>query len=336
MGHSLGSAIFFDVLCRQRERRTSSARNPLRIWPAARERAKDHDDMQFDFEVYDFYCLGSPVGLFQMLKGRTIAARHTPTLPPPSPPRPSLRPEDINSIFHPPNTHAICPTTGLPTNMSSPKVHQLFNIFHPSDPVSYRLEPLISPAMASLKPQALPYTKRSIFSVAPQGLTGIGARVGQSVSGLWSSLSAGIASNLLNRSLGISSDDAARLAAGQADGAAEADERKKRLAATEADETLIDDDLETLYSTFQRGRAVMREDAPDEGAKARKMRIEETKVRALNRNGRVDYNIQESALDFNPINTIASHMGYWADEDVSHFVLSQLLSNRSRPNKRKY
>lgn len=36
-----------------------------------------------------------------------------------------------------------------------------------------------------------------------------------------------------------------------------------------------------------------------------------------------------SALDFNPINTIASHMCYWQDEDVTHFMLSQMLSNRS-------
>lgn len=40
-------------------------------------------------------------------------------------------------------------------------------------------------------------------------------------------------------------------------------------------------------------------------------------------------NDSRSVLDFNPINTIASHMAYWADEDVNHFVLSQLLSNRS-------
>jgi len=44
--------------------------------------------------------------------------------------------------------------------------------------------------------------------------------------------------------------------------------------------------------------------------------------------------IRRSALDFNPINTIASHMGYWADEDVNHFVLSQLLSNRRKSKKR--
>jgi hypothetical protein len=37
-----------------------------------------------------------------------------------------------------------------------------------------------------------------------------------------------------------------------------------------------------------------------------------------------------SVLDFNPMNTIASHMSYWADEDVSHFFMSQLLSNKSR------
>lgn len=53
--------------------------------------------------------------------------------------------------------------------------------------------------MASLKPQPLPYTKRGIFG-APvgQGFTGIGARVGKSVSSMWSS----VASSLLTRGLG--------------------------------------------------------------------------------------------------------------------------------------
>ena len=37
-----------------------------------------------------------------------------------------------------------------------------------------------------------------------------------------------------------------------------------------------------------------------------------------------------SVLDFNPINTIASHMSYWADEDVSHFMLSQMLAGKAR------
>lgn len=190
------------------------------------------------------------------------------------------------------------------------------------------MEPLISTAMASLKPQALPYTKRGIFgNVTPQGLTGIGAKVGQSVSDLWSSLSAGIASNLLNRSLGITNEEVARLTSeeqqvsladkGTSLGvealsnqkvAEQAEARKRRLAANAArghrvhdngnSVTLIDDELETLFSTFQKRHdsvdvtdEVMQ--LNDESRKARKLRIEEAKVRALNRNGRVDYNIQE-------------------------------------------
>jgi hypothetical protein len=218
----------------------------------------------------------------------------------------------------------ISPISGLPMSVSSPKAEQLFNIFHPSDPVSYRMEPLISPAMASLKPQALPYTKKGIFgNVAPQGLTGIGAKVGQSVSDLWSSFSAGIASNILNRSLGITNEEAARLAAeehhgdkkglgpdatGSQEAAELSDERKRQLAEAAArgrrvsdngnSVTLIDDELETLYSSFQKRHDSVHHNEEvvhlnDESRKARKLRVEEAKVRALNRNGRVDYNIQE-------------------------------------------
>jgi hypothetical protein len=221
--------------------------------------------------------------------------------------------------------------SGLPASVSSPKVQQLYNIFHPSDPISYRLEPLISPAMTSLKPQALPYTKKGIFgAVAPQGLSGIGVKVGQSVSGLWSSFSAGIANNLLNRSLGFTSEEVAKMTAdtqtaqrGSTPGAgtnissggviSEAPmfpeglvERKSRpvdssnLAASISrnDPALIDDNLETLYSTFQKKRVeATSEDklvqAKNEDGKARRMRMEEVKIRALNRNGRVDFSIQE-------------------------------------------
>lgn len=74
MGHSLGSAIMFDILCRQQEMRKQAEqpKNPLRIWPSETPKPakKDPRDLTFDFEVDDFYCLGSPIGLFQMLKGR--------------------------------------------------------------------------------------------------------------------------------------------------------------------------------------------------------------------------------------------------------------------------
>ncbi|KAI9736817.1 MAG: hypothetical protein M1818_005868 [Claussenomyces sp. TS43310] len=388
IGHSLGSAILFDILCRQKEEAevhgSGQHQRPYQSRSASNSQrhGKPSKEFSFDFAVEDFYCLGSPVGLFQMLKGRTIAARHQANaLPTESPMETDFLDGPFFAGSHPTSKYSagerISPVTGLPFTISSPKCAQLYNIFHPSDPISYRLEPLIAPAMASLKPQALPYTKKGIFgSSASQGLTGIGSRVGQSVSGLWSSLSSGIASSLLNRSLGLTGEDVASMGGtgaqqsssnriGPSSAAAgtnisaggvispeahppplireNTSEKKLQLAENTAAAdrdghpasapTLIDDDIETLYAGFQKQRKgpsdednVHDQKWAEAEEKSSKLRREELKVRSLNQNGRVDFSIQESVLDFNPINTIASHLSYWADEDVSHFVMSQLLS----------
>ncbi|KAI1199650.1 DDHD domain-containing protein [Nemania serpens] len=395
IGHSLGSAIMFDILCRQKQlpRSAEPLRNPLRFWPSQErsETSKDHKELSFDFDVEDFYCLGSPVGLFQMLKGRTIAARYLPNTAPSESPLSMEYMEDPFLAASGTSAQHASAVTGLSLSISSPKVAQLFNIFHPSDPIAYRLEPLVSPAMSSLKPQALPYTKIGIFgAVAPQGLSGIGVKVGQSVSGLWSSFSAGIASSLLNRSLGFTNEDVANFnasnpstnasslpnsghaadnsqnpstaASTSAARSEKTEARKKALARQNIsgssdpstsghniakDSTLIDDDMETLYARFQKKRVEEHQDSisrAEEGQelgaawaaeeqKAQKLRREELKVRMLNWNGRIDYAIQEGALDFNPMNIIASHMCYWQDEDVSHFLCSQLLCNRDARSK---
>lgn len=77
IGHSLGSAILFDILCRQKE--DVKTRSPSQYWrkyqnnPNVQNQSKkDGKDLSFDFTVDDFYCLGSPIGLFQMLKGRQV------------------------------------------------------------------------------------------------------------------------------------------------------------------------------------------------------------------------------------------------------------------------
>ena len=68
MGHSLGSAICFDILCRQplspSTFSTSNARQ-LNLDPR----------VALQFDVHSFFAVGSPVGLFQLLKGRNIAPR---------------------------------------------------------------------------------------------------------------------------------------------------------------------------------------------------------------------------------------------------------------------
>ncbi|THC93190.1 hypothetical protein EYZ11_007341 [Aspergillus tanneri] len=68
-GHSLGSAILFDILCSEqlgsglRHDHTTPSKKP--------------EQQQLDFDCEELFCLGSPIALFQMLKGNTIAGRST-------------------------------------------------------------------------------------------------------------------------------------------------------------------------------------------------------------------------------------------------------------------
>lgn len=69
MGHSLGSAICFDILSRQ----PLDGNNDL---DSAIPKEFNLDPrLSLDFNVHAFFAVGSPVGLFQMLRGRNIAAR---------------------------------------------------------------------------------------------------------------------------------------------------------------------------------------------------------------------------------------------------------------------
>lgn len=320
VGHSLGSAILFDILCRQRE--VSQAPTGLvRKQKQLRRSGSSADQSQpsklaLNFEVEDFYCLGSPIGLFQMLKGCRIEGRKSPDA------MPAHSPDTLADPFLGPSAEQSSKNSDtdiLSITVSSPKCHQMFNIFHPADPISYRMEPLISAAMSSLKPQPLPYTKRGIFGNTGQGISGIGTRVGQSVSGFWSSITTGVASSLLNRSLGLT--DPQSLLASQTQrtptspnhnitSTVNSAAQPTTISSTEGPDqsgehppTLIDSEIETLYAGFEKRR---RSQQSDEGRdlgesaewaeadeRARRLRREEAKVRALNANGRVDFSIQE-------------------------------------------
>ncbi|KAL8840906.1 MAG: hypothetical protein Q9170_001099 [Blastenia crenularia] len=305
IGHSLGSAILFDILCRQKGPDVRDRLHPRRVGSLVGQ--EQPRDLELNFEVENFFCLGSPLGLYQMLKGRKIAARDTV----------HGRSRESSLDAGPAGSPIDLPTAHdsdlLTISISSPKCQQLFNIFHPADAVAYRLEPLISPAMSSLKPQPLPYTKKGIFAPG-QGFTGIGARVGQSVSGLWSNITSGVASSLLNRSLGISGEGPTQstqsVAAPTAPKVAPSartgtDVTGEDVRSQEHPPTLIDSEIETLYAGFQKRRKSQQsDDARDLGerhewqdadARAKKLQWEEAKVRALNSNGRVDFSIQEYA-----------------------------------------
>lgn len=342
IGHSLGSAILFDILCRQKDTRKPIPR--LNRRKGQRSRASSSvvektQDLGLNFDVEDFYCLGSPLGLYQMLKGRRITGRNLLNR---EPTESSLDPDPMDDPFLGASLDQSAAAAAakesdiVSITVSSPKCRQLFNIFHNSDCIAYRLEPLISRSMSALKPQPLPYTKKGYFGAPGQGITGIGARVGQSVSGLWSNITSGVASSLLNRSLGLTGEGQISSSQSMAlpldrnrspsSGVAGTNSvvggvisapthnekgRKHRLTddSTKSDEsgqhppTRIDAEIETLYAGFQK-RWKSQQDDDGQGLgmsagwqeaddRAKRLRREEAKVRALNGNGRVDYCIQE-------------------------------------------
>lgn len=306
-GHSLGSAILFDILCRQPSDVGGTQGNDARA-----EENEDAPDGRgggssaLDFECEEFFCLGSPIALFQMLKGKSIAGYS------------SLNAGNWKSaldVEH--GSNAFGSFKGSKRDSrggdwtdssaidSAPKCRDLYNIFHPSDPVSYRIEPLVSPAMASLKPQPLPSVKKSLWTASGQSLSILKDRMGQSVGSLWSNFTSGVASSLLNRHLGLNADE---VPTGKSPGIQPGHKRTQSgtpqdpsLDSEEQFQTLIDPDLETLYDGFQKRRGTQKKDSTrasgdddtNSDEQERKMKFEDAKVRSLNSNGRVDYSIQE-------------------------------------------
>ncbi|KAL4877925.1 DDHD domain-containing protein [Aspergillus karnatakaensis] len=334
-GHSLGSAILFDILCSENMDAKRSAE--LGEKAAANPNA-------FTFDCEEFFCLGSPIALFEMLKGNIIAGR------------PLRKHEDGNEDdIANSDVTAKRQSAGLSAGLamgddqfavSVPKCGQLYNIFHPSDPVSYRMEPLISPAMSSLKPQPLPSVKRSIWNASGQSLSLIGSRVGQSVGSLWTNFTSGVASSLLNRSLGITPEETPP----QPNSSTRLRSQQRFSPPRSFDDmgdrspTLIDTDIETLYEGYQKAKVKREteasdpEEVHDTGLREldrglKKLKLEDEKVRLLNSNGRVDYSIQEGAFDISLIASLASHLTYWSDEDVNHFMLSQMLCRKRAPSR---
>lgn len=316
-GHSLGSAILFDILCHQP--------SDAGIARAGKSTAQEGDDVPdqrgtgqsaLNFECEEFFCLGSPIALFQMLKGKTIAGYS----PLGGRNRKSALEVDMepgalgalkasNRDSHGSTEHDLTDNFAI---ISAPKCRDLYNIFHPSDPVSYRIEPLISPALSSLKPQPLPSVKKSLWTTSGQGLSILGTRMGQSVGSLWNNFTSGVASSLLNRSLGLNAEEASSAANSSGKPRDVSTGHKRTQSGSPHDalhdpddqfQTLIDPDLETLYDGFQKSRSLHRKDParssaeaepdPDSEDQERRLKFEDAKVRALNSNGRVDYSVQE-------------------------------------------
>ncbi|XP_076654421.1 retinal degeneration B isoform X3 [Halictus rubicundus] len=130
IGDSVGAILTFDALCRSTHSRHNSENNILDSQgdsnddgrhltaPSPRRKSSSINDLQhskLDFDVGEFFMFGTPLAL--VLAYRKISAGG-----------------DKNS------------------NIKRPSVNQLYNLFHPTDPVAARLEPLISARFSLLPP----------------------------------------------------------------------------------------------------------------------------------------------------------------------------------------
>nr|XP_033321722.1 protein retinal degeneration B isoform X3 [Megalopta genalis] len=130
IGDSVGAILTYDALCRSAQSRHNSENNILDSQvennddgrhlaaPSPRRKSSSINDLQhskLDFDVGEFFMFGSPLAL--VLAYRKISAGG-----------------DKNS------------------NTKRPSVNQLYNLFHPTDPVAARLEPLISARFSLLPP----------------------------------------------------------------------------------------------------------------------------------------------------------------------------------------
>ncbi|KAI9023850.1 DDHD domain-containing protein [Phycomyces nitens] len=182
-GHSLGSLLAFDMLTMQpmSVQETNSISKPREPTPGA-----DKKKVQLKFPVQNFFAVGSPLAVILLLRGFKIGSRKSLNTQNYSPFA------DISSI---PSSHI---------SHCYPAIDNLYNIFHKSDPVAYRLEPLIARHYSSkLKPEPIPYLKGGLRSMIDAGLN-VGSGIANRAGAMYESLKMGITTNLFMRGLGLS------------------------------------------------------------------------------------------------------------------------------------
>lgn len=209
-----------------------------------------------DFEPMNFFALGSPIGMFLTVRGL----------------------EKIEETYQ------------LPTCKG------FFNIYHPLDPVAYRIEPMIIPDL-DLKPVLIPHHK---------GRKRLHLELKESLSRMGSDLKQGFISSLrtawqtLNE-FARAHTSSAQLQAELAIVANQIEEQEKHV--HEVSEQKMADSPEP-----------QKEDEP------------QVKIGMLNGGNRIDYVLQEKPIEsFNEyLFALQSHLCYWESEDTALLILKEI------------
>lgn len=296
-GHSLGSLILFDVLCHQQHIEVENKAHSEPVTPTTSEN-KDGEEFvspliekpepkqrrmsrrisymmsaigtgqphinypQLNFQPRNFFALGSPIGMFVTVRGL----------------------DTLGEKFE------------LPT------CEHFFNIFHPYDPVAYRIESLINPELATLKPVLIPHHKgrKRMHLELKETMTRVGAdiktKVLDSMKATWMNFSNfSVFKQAEEASLTIDANNSIREECG----------------------------------ALNASGARLRQDSTDEYTQMINTQQTNLPLGALNKGRRVDYVLQEAPLEFfnEYIFALTSHVCYWESEDTMLLILKEIYSS---------
>uniref|UniRef100_A0A673Y2I3 SEC23 interacting protein n=1 Tax=Salmo trutta TaxID=8032 RepID=A0A673Y2I3_SALTR len=209
-----------------------------------------------DFEPVNFFALGSPIGMFLTVRG----------------------------------------LKKIEENYQLPTCKGFFNIYHPLDPVAYRIEPMILPDL-DLKPVLIPHHK---------GRKRLHLELKESLSRMGSDLKHGFISSL--RSAWQTLNDFARAHTSNAQLAAEL--------------AMVANQIEEEEEKHAHSDGEHKVESPE------LLREEETqmKIGMLNGGNRIDYVLQEKPIEsFNEyLFALQSHLCYWESEDTALLLLKEI------------
>lgn len=236
----------------------------------------DKKTASLDFPVKNFFAIGSPLGMIMILRGHKMVSRKTLESNNPT--------TSANNTDH--NTYS---DKTAPISFVYPAADNIYNIFHKSDPVAYRLEPLVVRHYGSkLKPFPISYIKGGLKSVLDHGYN-VTNDFANRAGAMFESFKTGLTSSLIMRGLGFSKP----LTEGMQD--------------TE------------LQHRSQLDPALMASRVEAKSA---------AKLKTLNPNGRIDFYLQEGLLENTYISALSVHMSYWQDVDVAGFLIREVYKNQ--------
>ncbi|KAG0262324.1 hypothetical protein BG011_000077 [Mortierella polycephala] len=294
LGHSLGSLLALDILNHQPF--SPNHYQPVPSSPVYEKFVSFekgcHNPVSLDFPVTNFFALGSPIGLFLLLKGCKLGARLS----------------DASSTGE--STSGPC---------VRPAVENLYNIFHRSDPVAHRVEPLISRSFGSrTRPALVPYHKGGLKGLHI-GIQDFSNGLANRANTMIESVKAGITTSVFTRALGFRTNpiaNAAMIHSGKLH-----ENGGGSGSASDTEMSTIGDGSDTADGTISSTSGAA-SSSPKLNTEINSI-ICKAKVQALNKTGHVDWCLQEGVFENAYISALSVHMQYWSDSDVVAFIIRQ-------------